>query len=70
MASTTIGKRTNGEMSLTMNRLKIEDKRCEPKLGMYQFLINGVWIFVSPYEYHAFEIGDTVPEYILERRNE
>lgn len=51
-------------------KLKIEDKRCEPKLGMYQFLINGVWIFVPPYDYHAFEIGDTVPEYILERGSE
>lgn len=50
--------------------MKIEDKRCEPRLGMYQFLIDGVWIFVPPYDYHAFGIGDTVPQYILERGSE
>lgn len=50
-------------------KLKIEDKRFNI-LDEYLFLIDGKWIFVSPYEYHAFEIGDTVPQYILERRNE
>lgn len=53
-----------------MNRLKIQDKRHSIILEEYMFLIDGRWIFVSPYEYHAFEIGDTVPEYILERRDE
>ena len=50
-------------------KLKIEDKRYNV-LDEYMFLIAGKWIFVSPYEYHAFEIGDTVPKYILERESE
>lgn len=49
--------------------MKIEDKRYNI-LDEYMFLIDGKRIFVSPYEYHAFEIGDTVPKYILERESE
>lgn len=49
--------------------MKITDKRCDVHFDLYQFLIDGKWIFVSPYDYHAFEIGDTVPRYILERRD-
>lgn len=50
--------------------MKIDDKRCNVCLEEYTFLIDGKWIFVSPYEYHCFEIGDTVPQYVVERGSE
>ncbi|MBF0700129.1 hypothetical protein [Streptococcus danieliae] len=47
--------------------MKLEDKRCDARLGMYQFLVDGNWVDVNPYDYHAWENGDTVPYHMLER---
>lgn len=51
-------------------QMKIEDKRYDVRLRKYELLMDGEWYPVSSYSYHAFGIGDTVPEYILERENE
>ncbi|MHB9781465.1 hypothetical protein ACXM1Q_001780 [Streptococcus sp. 10F2] len=57
-------------MTNRFKELRIEDKRCDARLGMYQFLIDGEWIGVNPYDYHCFEIGDAVPQYVVERGSE
>lgn len=46
----------------------LEDKRCDVKVGVYQFLFDKRWVFVNPYEYHSFDIGDSLPLFIIERK--
>ncbi|MCU0082601.1 hypothetical protein [Streptococcus danieliae] len=46
--------------------MKIDDKQVNV-FGQYLFLVDGKWISVSPYDFHCYRIGDTVPQYVLER---
>lgn len=48
--------------------MKLDDKKVNA-FGKFMFLVDGKWIFVSPYDYHCYRVGDTVPQYVLERSN-